>query len=382
MKIVRIISRILIGLVFVFSGFVKAVDPWGTNIKFEEYFEALGMHLLIPYAFEIAVLLIVAEFIVGFCLLFGLKMKLTSWGLLLFMLIFFPLTLWLAISNKVTDCGCFGDFIKLSNWGTFYKNVIIMIPTLIIFFQRNKYKSIFGCGKQWLFSGIGILIVGFIIWHSYAHLPLIDFLPYKVGTDLKSQMTVPEGYPKDVYEQFIKLKDTTSGNEIEVTVTAYTNDSTYWGTGTKYKYLSISEAKLVKEGYKPPIHDFTINNENGKNILDSVLNFDEYAFIFVSKKVEKANIDNIKKVNELAKYAASKNYIFLGLTASLKEQINAFIVATQAPYLFYTCDETTLKTAIRANPGIILLKKGVVVAKWHYNDIPTVEEFKNEFKIN
>ena len=381
MKIVRIVSRILVGLVFIFSGFLKAVDPWGTNIKFEEYFEALGMHFFIPYAFEIAVFLILAEFIVGFCLLFGFKMRLASLGSLLFMLIFLPLTLWLAVSNKVTDCGCFGDFIKLTNWETFYKNVIIMIPTLIIFIQRKRFKSIFNCGKQWLFSGVGLLIIVIIIWYSYAHLPLIDFLPYKVGTDLKAQMTIPEGFPKDEYEQFIKLKDTTSGKDIEVTVTAYTNDSAYWGTGTKFKYLSISDARLVKEGYKPPIKDFTMNNALGENILDSVLNFNDYAFLFISKKVEKANIENIKNVNDLARFAASKNFIFLGLTASLKEDINAFIVSTQAPYTFYTCDETTLKTAIRANPGIILLKKGVVVAKWHYNDIPTVDEFKNEFKI-
>ena len=380
MKMVRIISRVLIGLVFIFSGFLKGVDPWGTAIKFTEYFEALGMEALIPYALGIGILMIMAEFIIGFCLLFAFKVKLTSWFVMLFMLIFLPLTLWLAVSNKVTDCGCFGDFIKLSNWETFYKNVIIIIPTLFIFIQRKKYKSILSCKMQWVGAGLGAIIIGVIIWFSYAHLPLIDFLPYKTGTNIKEKMIIPAGFPKDEYEQFIKLKDTTINKEIEVTVTTYTNDSTYWGTGTKYKYLSITEAKLVKEGYKTPIHDFTINNPEGENLLDSALNFDGYVFILVAKKVEEADDKNFKLINDLATYATSKNYWFFGLTASLKDKINSFIVSTQAPYVFYTCDETTLKTIIRANPGLVLLKKGTIVAKWHYNDIPSVKEFADEFE--
>ncbi len=380
MSIVRLISRILVGLLFMFSGFIKGVDPWGSAYKFKEYFEALGMEALAPYALQISILLIAGEFIVGFCIMFGFKLRLASWASLFLMLIFLPLTLWLAVSNKVSDCGCFGDAIKLTNWQTFYKNVIIMIPTLLIFIQRNRFKSIFSCGKQWLFSGIGAFIICGIMYYSYAHLPLIDFLPYKKGASLTALMTVPEGAPKDEFEQFIKLKDTTSGKEIEVTVTAYTNDSTYWGTGTKYKYLSISEARLVKEGAKPAIHDFTINDSKGENLLDSVLHFKKYAFLFIAKKVEEADKENIKRVNELARFATEKNYIFMGITASLKEQSNAFIVETQAPYIFYTCDETALKTMIRSNPGLIVLKNGVVVEKYHYNDIPTVEEFKKNFE--
>ena len=381
MKIVRFISRILVGVLFMFSGFIKGVDPWGSAYKFKEYFEALGMEALAPYAMQISVLLIAGEFIVGFCIMFGFKIKIASWASLLLMLIFLPLTLWLAVSNKVSDCGCFGDAIKLSNWETFYKNVIIMIPTLLIFFQRNRFKSPFSCGIQWIFSGLGALIISGIMYYSYAHLPLIDFLPYKKGADLKALMTVPDDAPKDVYEQFITLHDTTTGKDIEVTVSAYTNDSTYWGEGTIYKYVSISEARLVSEGAKPAIHDFTINTSTGENLLDSVLHFKEYAFLFIAKKTEEANTENIKIVNDIARFASEKNYIFMGVTSSVKEHTDSFIVATQAPYLFYTCDETTLKTMIRSNPGLFLLKDGVVVGKWHYNDIPTVDEIKSEFSI-
>lgn len=379
MKILRLICRVLVGAVFMFSGFIKAVDPLGSTYKFKEYFEALGMEWFAPYAFAFSVIMIGAEFIIGFCLFFGFKLRLSTWGALLLMLFFLPLTLWLAISNKVSDCGCFGDAIKLSNWQTFYKNVIIMIPTLVLFIQQKRFKPYLSCGKQWLFAGVGALIISGIMWYSYAHLPLIDFLPYKVGTNLVEKMKVPDNMPKDVYEQFITVKDTTLNKTIEITVDTYSNDSTYWGTGTKYKYVSISEPKLVKKGYETPIHDFSINKPDGTNILDSVLEIDNYTFILVLKKVEEANISNIEQINNLANWAKSKNLLFLGLTSSLEQEINSFINSTKTPFEYYTCDETTLKTMIRANPGLIVLKKGTIVAKWHSNDIPSPEEFEKNY---
>jgi len=378
-RILIFISRIFIGIVFMFSGFIKAVDPWGSAYKFKEYFEALGMEAFIPYALTFSIILIGVEFIVGFCLFFGLKFRLATWGALLFMLLFLPLTLWLAISNKVSDCGCFGDAIKLTNWQTFYKNVIIIVPTIILFIFQKRAKPYCSCIKQWLLSGIGVGIVAFVIWYSYSHLPLIDFLPYKVGNNISEMMKIPDGMPKDEYEQFITLKDTTKNKTIEIPVSTYSGDSIYWGTGTKYKYISISDAKLVKEGYKTPIHDLTINTASGENILDSVLAIDNYTFIIISTKLEKSDVSKTKEINELARWASSKNLLFIGLTSSLKEDINKYITNTQASFMIYNCDEITLETIIRANPGIVLLKKGTIIAKWHYNDIPTPKEFEKEY---
>ncbi len=378
-RILIFISRIFVGAVFMFSGFIKAVDPWGFAYKFKEYFEALGMEVLVPYALAFSVIIIGAEFIIGFCLFFGLKFRLATWGALLLMLFFLPLTLWLAISNKVSDCGCFGDFIKLSNWQTFYKNVIIIVPTLVLFIFQKRGKPYCSCLKQWLLSGIGIVIIAITMWHSYAHLPLIDFLPYKVGNNISEMMKTPDGMPKDEFEQFITLRNITTNKTIEIPVSKYSADSTYWGACTKYKYISISEAKLVKEGYKTPIHDLTINTSSGANILDSVLALDNYTFILVSTKLEKSDISKIKEINELARWASSKNLLFIGLTSSLKDDIKKFIITNQTPYIIYGCDETTLKTIIRANPGIVLLKKGTIIAKWHYNDIPTPEKFEKQY---
>jgi len=280
-RILIFISRIFAGAVFMFSGFTKAVDPWGSAYKFKEYFEALGMEAFIPYALTFSIILIGVEFIVGFCLFFGLKFQLATWGALLFMLLFLPLTLWLAISNKVSDCGCFGDFIKLTNWQTFYKNVIIIVPTLVLFIFQKRGKPYCSCLKQWLLSGIGVIIIVITMWYSYAHLPLIDFLPYKIGNNISEMMKTLDGMSKDEYEQFITLKDTSTNKTIEISVNKYSGDSTYWGAGTKYKYISISEAKLVREGYKSPIHDLTINTASGENILDSVLAIDNYTFIII-----------------------------------------------------------------------------------------------------
>jgi len=379
LRIVTIILRLLVGVFFMFSGFIKAVDPLGSAYKFKEYFEALQITWLVPYALTFSVILISAEFIVGFCMFFGVKLKLANWGALLLMLFFIPLTLWLALSNKVTDCGCFGDAIKLTNWQTFYKNIILVVPILFLLIIQKHHKPYCNCRIQWLISFSGLFFVLYVIWYSYTHLPLIDFLPYKVGNNLKEMMKVPAGMPKDEYEQFITLKDTTINKTIEIPVSKYTNDSTYWCGGTKYKYISISEAKLVKEGYKSQIHDFTINTSKGTNLLDSILELKNYTFILISTKLEKASLKNIKEINELARRASTNDMLFIGLTSSLNEDINKFMTSTQTPFMIYTCDETTLKTIIRANPGILLLKDGVIKAKWHYNDIPTIDEFKKEF---
>ena len=376
MKVVRNISRIFVGLVFIFSGFVKAVDPWGTAIKFNDYFYAMGLEFLVPWAFVLGVIMIAAEFVIGFSLIACSKVKLASLGALIFMSIFTPITLWLALENPVSDCGCFGDAIKLTNWQTFYKNIIILIPTILIFVQRNKFNSKFSNMMQWNIAGIGALIVGFIMWYSFVHLPIIDFLPYKEGTHLPDLMKAPKDAPKDEYAQMITLKDTTSGKEIEIDVNKYSSDSTYWGKGTKYKYISISEPKLIKKGYIPPIHDFNIFDSQNNNYIDTALNFKSYVFLFTSPKIEKASNKNIDKINAIYNYALKNNYLFYALTASLQKDIDTFIVQNKIPFPFYMCDEVTLKSMVRSNPGLMLLKNGTVIKKWSYFDFPDIQDIE------
>ncbi|MCX7862061.1 MAG: DoxX family protein [Bacteroidales bacterium] len=381
MKILRNISRILVGLVFIFSGFVKAVDPWGTAYKFEDYFRAMGLDFLMPAAFLLGCLMIAAEFIVGFSLLTNTKTHLGAWGALIFMSLFTPLTLWLALENPVSDCGCFGDAIKMTNWQTFYKNIVILIPTIIVFIQRKQFKSIFSSINQWIISGVGIIIVIGIMWYSYAYLPLIDFLPYKEGNHLPTLMKIPDNAPKDEYAQFITLKDTITGQEISVDVNTYTIDSTYWGSTSKYKYVSISEPKLIKKGYVPPIHDFNIFDNNNQNHIDSALAFDGFVFLLASPKLEKASNKNIDIINQLYYWTMKHHQRFYAITASTQAQIDKFIIENKIPFIFYMCDETTLKTMIRSNPGLLLLHKGTVLKKWSYNDFPTISEVEEITKL-
>ncbi|HOU99088.1 MAG TPA: DoxX family protein [Bacteroidales bacterium] len=376
MKAIRNISRIFVGLVFLFSGFVKAVDPWGTAIKFNDYFFAMGLEALVPYTFILGVIMIAAEFVIGFSLLTCVKVKLASLGALIFMAIFTPVTLWLALKNPVSDCGCFGDAIKLTNWQTFFKNIIIIIPTILIFWQAKKFNSRFSGIMQWNIAGVGILIVGFIMWYSYVHLPIIDFLPYKEGTHLPDLMKAPKDAPKDEYAQMITLKDTTTGKQIEIDVNTYTVDSTYWGAGTKYKYISISEPKLIKKGYTPPIHDFNIYDNENNNYIDTALNSNSYVFIFISPKLEKASNKNIENISALYNYAIKNNYLFYALTSSMQKDIDTFIVHNKIPFSFYMCDETTLKSIVRSNPGLMLLKNGTILKKWSYFDFPNVTDIE------
>lgn len=374
MKIVRNLSRIFVALVFIFSGFVKAVDPWGTVLKFEEYFHAMGLEFLVPLAFILGAIMIAAEFVVGFSLLLNVKTSLAAWGALIFMVIFTPFTLWLAIANPVSDCGCFGDAIKITNWQTFWKNIVILIPTIITFVERKKFTSKLSNILQWNFSGVGLIIVVLIMWYSHINLPLIDFLPFKEGNNLPDLMKIPEGAPKDEYAQFITLQDTTNGQTIEVDIQTYTNDSTYWGSTSKFKYVSISEPKLIKKGYVPPIHDFNIYDNDNNNYIDSALYFNGYTFLFVSPKLESASIKNIQRIVELYYWSQKNNHRFFALTASIQKNIDNFITVNKVPFPFYMCDETTIKTMIRSNPGLLMLHKGTVIKKWSFNNFPEINE--------
>ena len=199
MKFLLNICRILIGLVFIFSGFVKGIDPLGSDYKFTDYFNAFGMSWMNFSALFFSFLLSMAEFIIGICLFLNIKTKLASWGALLFMAVFTPLTLILAIKNPVTDCGCFGDALVLTNWETFFKNIILLVMVLLVFFNRNRFKSIFNVLEQSVILTGSIIFMFCIEMYSYRHLPILDFRPYAVGANITEGMTIPEGAPHDEY---------------------------------------------------------------------------------------------------------------------------------------------------------------------------------------
>lgn len=367
---VAALSRVLVGLVFIFSGFVKAVDPLGSTYKFIDYFNAFGLPSLEVAAFPLAILLSALEFTIGACLILFIQSRWANWTALLFMSLFTPLTLWLAITNPVHDCGCFGDALVLTNWQTFYKNVLILLFATISFAFKNRCRTWMKASAEWLISAGVLLIVISFSWYNYEHLPVIDFRPYKVGVSIPQKMAIPEGAPADIYEQYFTLVDTVSGKKVEVESSVYLNDSTYWKNGTSWKYIASSEPKLLKKGYQPEIHDFRITSSLGEDITSDVLNDPRFYFILVAYDLKKTNSDHLPLIKSIYNQAIKNDYQFICLTASSESIVEKYRHMWQIPYQFYYADPITLKTIIRANPGLMILHKGKIVAKWHHNDIP------------
>jgi hypothetical protein len=373
MKVIKNLPRILLGITFIFSGFVKGIDPWGSAYKFTDYFNAMGMEWITRGAFPLGVLLSFAEFAIGVGLLFNLFIRITSWLALVFMAFFLPLTLWIAIKNPVTDCGCFGDALVISNWATFYKNIILMVFAIMVVKYKKGMTCILSIKAASVLGSVFIIAYFAVVFYSYNHEPIFDFRPYKKGTNIPEAMKIPEGAQKEIYENIFYYKNKTTGE-----LQKFTDQNYPWQDTVNWVYENM-ESKIVQEGYKPPIHDFSIQSAEGEDVKDFFLYDKNYVFILVAHNLEKSSRRPQKKINKLAGWASENGLSFICLTSSLTDQSDAFKEETGAPYEFFNCDEITLKTIIRSNPGLIVIKDGTVAGKWHYNDIPTPEEFKEEY---
>lgn len=367
MKAVRIIARILLGMVFIFSGFVKGIDGHGFAIKLSEYFVAFGLPEWYTLALVLGILVSVGELIIGVCLVIGLRMKVTAWAAFLFMAFFTVLTFYSALFSPVTDCGCFGDAIKLSNWGTFYKNVVLIAFAIFVFWQRKHYVSMFRPITEWIIVSAYSIAVLSVFLYCLAHLPIIDFRPYHVGADIRAGMEIPEGAPADEYKtSFLYKKD---GVVKEFTTDNYPwNDSTWVWVETKQT--------LIKKGYEPPIHDFSITTEAGADITDSIVASSGYTFLLVSTELENANKEGMMAASKLYDKASEQGYGFYCLTASPKDFAASYKKANNFQFPYATTDKTTLKTIMRSNLGLILIKEGIVIGQWHYNDFPMPDYLK------
>ena len=371
MKFLRIFSRLLIGAIFVFSGYTKAIDPAGSAIIFTEYFHAFGWNFFIPLAPFFGVSLSTAELVLGICLLTGLRMNLTAWGTLLFMSFFTILTFILAITNIVQDCGCFGEAIKLSNWETFFKNIFIFPFVGVVFWQRRNYKDLSCCLLELISVGVFTLMVFGLTWYCHRHLPLIDFMAYKVGTNIPEAMAMPAGATPDEYETVLYYEK--DRKKQKFTVENFPQDSTW-------KFIEAVSV-LKKKGYTPPARDFSIySTDLQEYITDNVLAQSGYTFFLIMPHIEKVSLKNVSKANALADYCLmNDNFTFIGLCNSDDNQIATFAANTGAMYPIYITDEKPLQSIVRSNPGLTLLHNGTVIAKWSRLDIPSVEAFEKNY---
>jgi len=367
MKVIAITARILLGAMFVFSGFVKAVDPWGSTYKFIDYFTAFDMIWMQPAAFMLAIIQNSAELFIGVALVLGLRMKETAWGALLFMGFYTPLTLFLALTNPVSDCGCFGDALVLTNWETFFKNVAFLVPTVFIFYYRKKYVPAYKPVGEWSWVAlITIVIVGISI-HCHRHLPWIDFRPYHIGADIPQKMSIPEDAPVAEYHTtLIYEKD---GIQQKFSMNDFPWNDTTW---VFVDAISVE----VKKGYVPPIQNFSIMTARGADITHDILEYEGHTFLLVAHRLNSSNKQALEKASEIADFCNQHGYRFYCLTATPQSEVEYLKSELRLRYDFGFTDETTLKTIIRANPGLVLLQKGVVLGKWHYNDMPDAADLR------
>lgn len=356
------LCRFVLGGTFIFSGFVKAIDPLGSFYKIQDYLVAFGMGEWFPsYAMLFfAILLSAIEFCIGIFLFMGIRRRLASSLALLLMCVMTPLTLYLAIADPVSDCGCFGDAVVLTNWQTFGKNVFLLFAAIVVFRERKQLIRFVTLKVEWMVSLYTILYIFVLSFGCLRDLPILDFRPYRIGVNIVEGMEVPEGAEPSIFEtRFVLEKD---GNRQEFGLEDYP-DSTW----------TFIEARTIlkKKGYEPPIHDFSLLEvETGEDITERVLSDDGYTFLLIAHRIEEADDSNIDLVNEVYDYCVEYGYTFYGVTSSSEEEIEYWCDRTGAEYPFCQMDDITLKTIIRSNPGLLLLKHGTILNKWSNNRLP------------
>lgn len=361
-KILVNISAVLLGLVFIFSGFVKAVDPLGTNYKIQDYVEAFGLSKFVPdfLPLMLSVALCCLEFMIGIMLLLRVRKRLASILALAMLLIMTPLTFYLALTNPISDCGCFGDALVLTNWQTFYKNVVLLLCAIVVFISYDKLGNLLSKKKEWMVTTWSfIFILGMSLYALY-YIPVFDFRPFKVGVNIPEAMEIPEDAELSEYDtRFVMEKD---GVRKEFGLDDYP-DSTWT--------FVESKTVLLKQGYEPPIHDFSLMSlETGEDMTGDILERRGYTFLLVVHRVEEADDSDIDLVNEVFDYSVEHGYPFYALTSSPAEEIEAWRENTGAEYEFFLADDIVLKTVVRSNPGLLLLKDGTIWNKWSNNNLP------------
>ncbi len=323
-KVAVNICRLVLALTFIFSGFVKAVDPLGTQYKIHDYLMAWGIGKMVPDFSTLAtsVLLAATEFFLGICLLFAIRRRIVSKLVLLVMLVMTPLTLWLAIADPISDCGCFGDALVLTNWQTFWKNVILLGAAVVVWKWPLEMARLISRTNQWIVMNYSLVfILLFIAGKSLYTLPQFDFRPYHIGADIR------EGWMK------------------------------------------------MMEGEDSPYTDLFIEQvEDGEDLTEQILTDKGYTFLLIAPHLEQADDSRLDEINQMYEYSLDNGYPFYCLTASGEKAIEKWRDLTGAEYPFCHTDDITLKTIIRSNPGLVLLKDGKVIRKWSHNNLPEEEE--------
>lgn len=363
MRLLVGIARVLVGVLFIFSGFIKLNDPLGFSYKLQEYFSesVLNIEFLIPYALVIAIVLVIFELVLGIMLLIGYLPKFTVWSLLLMIIFFTFLTFYSAYFNKVTDCGCFGDAIPLTPWQSFIKDVILLLLIVFLFINRQYITPVLApASHRWIIF-LAFMLSFVFCYYVLMHLPVFDFRAYKVGNNIREQMEVPADAPRAVYEYRWKFNE--DGEEVVVT-----NNGEY--PQQEGEFIGV-ETRQIKEGYMPPVSDFSIERD-GEDYTDEILD-EEKVLLIVAYDLRITEADGFRAVKHLSEEAREKGYRVVGLTASGEQRRQEVKDRFNLDFEFYQTDETALKTIVRANPGILTLERGTITQKKHWYDAEDIK---------
>lgn len=370
--------RVFVGLLFIFSGLIKINDPLGFSYKLEEYFEVFHIGFLSSLALSMSIILCSLEIILGFALLIGVRAKSVAWGLLLLIIFFAFLTFYSAYFKVVQTCGCFGDAIPLTPWQSFSKDLVLLLLIIVIFINRKTIQPAFNkkIGDN-LLIGSAVVAVG-IGLYTYNFMPVIDFLPYKVGASIPDAMKIPPGAKPDEYQITYNLKNKKTGD------TKVMTDKEYLSSGiwkdNNWEVVGTPENKLVKKGYEPPIKDLSIQDAQGNNYTNELLSNPFNSFIVVAYDLNHTNVEAIGKLNAVAaNLIRDFNTRAIMLTSNSSKDADAFAKKNHLVMEIFYADEVPLKSMVRANPGVLLMKNGVILNKWHYHSVPKYEDLVKQY---
>lgn len=357
-------ARLVLGLLFVFSGFVKAVDPVGSALVFAAYFNAFGVGFLQPLSLICGITLSTVECVLGVMVLLDFRKRAAAWGMFLFMSFFTLLTLYLAIFNPVEDCGCFGDAVKLTNWQTFFKNLIFWPFALILFFQRNRTAPIATGMAEWpvcLF--FAVLITGLSVY-SYRHLPPVDFRGFRIGNDIGALLEEARNNPEHIYRT--ELVYSRQGREAVFSPDSLP-DSTW--------IFVDSRTREVATGVRHKISDFSVRDISGYSITDSLLKEKETALVLIITDTANMGSEVLERLLPLVRESNRQGRPYYAISALAADSVHKVLLGNGIDMPVYLADRKTLLTMVRSSPGLVVLKQGVVLAKFAFRDIPSPEKW-------
>ena len=364
MKILNNLSRLLIGCIFLYSGFIKGIDPLGFLYKFSDYCEALGVPHFNILSLVLVILISTLEFLIGISLILNIKTKWSlSWAMIL-TIIFIPITLWIAITDKVINCGCFGDAIYFTNWESFIKNIIIIVILIPAFLVRKKFKSPFNVLEESFIYPLCAVFMILIEIHSLNHLPFIDFRAYAIGNDINKEI---EKNNSDNITTLLEYKNIKTGK-----IKDFELDNYPWKDSLNWKFVQQKNVSI--SGERPPIN-FTIIHPTLGDISHKLLSDKNFTFLYIARDLDKAKYR--LRVNDLINYSLENHINFYGITASDYKSIDRFKMENNINFDFCTMDGTEIKTIIRSNSGLLLLNNGIIIDKWSSKDIPRLEDLQD-----